>query len=202
MLNLNHARFSEYVIYQGLAATLCGAVLYGLTTLLKREIPGKYDSLQLSTCSWRTQRKLFSFRSTGLSDPRKTIWFLSAMTAPDSTARTTPFLMVPAIIAIAFWTFASIASEDTVQSALLWGLTALSFASVSTKRMLPTAIVAAPVAFTTRILLDFSVTGFFQSLLVSCDPHSAAVVASKILRTSSRNAPLSRVSLRRCSTRL
>ena len=46
MLNLNHARFSEYVIYQGLVAALCGAVLYGLTTLLKREIPGKYDSLQ------------------------------------------------------------------------------------------------------------------------------------------------------------
>ena len=76
---------------RGLAATLCGAVLYGLTTLLKREIPGKYDSLQPLNVQLENSRKLFSFRSTGPPDPRKTIWFLSVMTAPDSTARTTPF---------------------------------------------------------------------------------------------------------------
>ena len=189
MLNLNHPRFSEYVIYQGLAAALCSAVLYGLTTLLKREIPGKYDSLQPLNVQVENSAKVIQLPLHGPARSSKN-YLVSQRN--DSTRFYGPhntFLMVPAIIAIAFWTFASIASEDTVQSALLWGLTALSFASVSTKRMLPTAIVAAPVAFTTRILLDFSVTGFFQSLLEAAILILLAVVASKILRNLIEKRP-------------
>ena len=190
VLNLNRAGFSEHIIYQSLTAALCAAVLYSLTILLKREILGRRNSqpqflnVQLPNSTNVVQLPLHG--------PKPSPNSYLVPQHHDSTRFYGPhnaFLMVPALTALSFWTLGSLSSDNTMLSALLWGLTALSFASVSTKRMLPAVLVAAPVAFTTRILLDFSGTGFFQSLLEAAILILLAVVASKILRNLIEKRP-------------
>ncbi len=93
-------------------------------------------------------------------------------------------LMIPALAVLGFYTFVGLAFEpkQVELNALLWGLGALSFVSVTKAKNLPTVCTTAFSLFIARLVIDYSKSNPLSVILEVALLILLVVVAAKVLK--------------------
>ena len=101
-------------------------------------------------------------------------------------------LMIPALAVLGFYTFVGLAFEpkQVELNALLWGLGALSFVSVTKAKNLPTVCTTAFSLFIARLVIDYSKSNPLSVILEVALLILLAVVAAKVLKNFIAKRPV------------